>query len=146
MQDPPFFQLPPTDQIFKVHLRCINQDSVVSDRNPFQSGLMIKVARGAAKASLRVWLLMCPGDGIIEISLIYLWLPFLLFWLHYQGWPVGTPDLLLTCVAFSANLPPIVLELKERQCNTHCWNHELPRASLCGVWQMSKMTVFPSKF
>lgn len=72
MQDPPFFQLPPTDQIFKVHLRCINQDSVVSGRNPLQSGLMIKVARGAVKARLRVWLLMCPGDGIIEISLIYL--------------------------------------------------------------------------
>ena len=33
---------------------------------------MVKVARGAVKASLRVWLLMYPGDGIIEISLIYL--------------------------------------------------------------------------
>lgn len=55
MQDPPFYfsSLPLT----KVHLRCINQDSVVSDRSPFQSGLRIKVAHGAVKARLRVWLL-----------------------------------------------------------------------------------------
>ena len=144
---PAFFQLPPPDQIFQVHLRCINQDSVVSGRNPCQSGLIIKVTHGAEKArDFGCGCCRCPGDDT-ETSLTYLCLLFLLFWLRDQGWPVGTPDLLLTCIAFSASFPPIVLELKERQCNTYCWNHKLPPArGLCGVWQMSRTAVFPLKF
>ena len=39
---------------------------------------------------------------VLEMSFMYLWLLFLLFWLHYQGWPLGTPDLLLTCLASPA--------------------------------------------